>query len=191
MRAKDEFQNISEPDIINWSFPDDYVIIASQNIKETSGNPNAGAVAQVFKAQNSGYVQGIKVYLADYSLYQDYLRWRYNLSVSLYKVDDEQNLDLNNIITEENKIAQSEEINNALVLGGQFLSFDFPSKPYLEENKKYVWVINLGGGNGNLGGTCQDQNIGGIGFAAFGGSEWLSECNYAPTNYYFILTGSK
>jgi hypothetical protein len=29
LRAKDEFQNISEPDIINWSFPDDYVIIAN------------------------------------------------------------------------------------------------------------------------------------------------------------------
>jgi len=190
LRAKDEFQNISE-DIINWSFPDDYVIIASQNIKETSGNPNALTVAQVFKAQNSGYVQGIKVYLADYSLYQNYLRWQYNLSVSLYKVEDEQNLDLNNIITEENKIAQSEGINNALVLGGQFLSFNFPSKPYLEENKKYIWVINLGGGIGNLGGTCKDQNIGGIGFAAFIGSGWSSECNYAPTNYYFILTGSK
>lgn len=191
LRAKDEFQNISEPDIINWSFPDDYVVIASQNIKETSGNPNAGAVAQVFKAQNSGYVQGIKVYLADYSLYQDYLRWRYNLSVSLYKVDDEQNLDLNNIITEENKIAQSEEINNGNIYAYQFLSFNFPSKPYLEENKKYIWVINLGGGIGNLGGTCKDQNIGGIGFAAFIGSGWSSGCNYAPTNYYFILTGSK
>jgi hypothetical protein len=189
LRAKDEFQNISEPDIINWSFPDDYVIIASQNIKETSGNPNAGAVAQVFKAQNSGYVKGIKVYLAEYHL-QDYLRWRYDLSASLYKIDDEKNLDLNNIIKEENKIAQSEGINNALVSSSQFLSFNFPSKPYLEENKKYVWVINLGGGNGNLGGTCED-NIGGMGFSAFLGSGWLSGCNYAPTNYYFILTGSK
>ena len=58
------------------------------------------------------------------------------------------------------------------------------------QNKKYVWVINLEGGNGNFGGTCED-NIGGMGFSAFLGSGWISGCNYAPTNYYFILTAPK
>jgi len=43
------------------------------------------------------------------------------------------------------------------------------------QNKKYVWVINLEGGNGNLGGTCEDK-IGGMGFSAFLGSGWISGC---------------
>jgi hypothetical protein len=176
LRVKDEFQNISE-DITNWSFPDDYVIIASQNIKETSGNPNAGAVAQVFKAQNSGYVQGIKVYMDGF----------YNGSSGyaqsfLYDTSDIQN------IAQDNLIAESNPIN--LSSGFQYLSFDFNQNPLLEKDKNYIWVVRFNHFTSNLFGICQDK-IGGIGFAAFGGSGWSSGCNDARTNYYFILTGSK
>jgi hypothetical protein len=195
LRAIDDFGNISEPEIKTWSFPNNFLILINQNIKDETSNPNAVAVAQVFSPKESGYLTGIKLYLSSYIL-MNWQRWRNDLNVSLYNYTNSTNAenltDFINSIIDQNKIAVSNNINNAYIQENNELYFDFSSKPFLEKDKKYIWILGLGSGYGNLAGTSIDQNIGGYGYAAYAGTGWTDERpRLTLTNYYFVLVGEK
>lgn len=195
LKAIDEFGKISEPTIANWSFPENFVILAEQTKQEESEyafiQSNAQSLAQIFSPKESGYAKNIKLYITSYII-QNWMRGRSEAQVILYNFNfDDVNIEnFKNSLNDENKIAGSEPINNNFINGG-FISFNFPTKPYLEKDKKYIWLINLGS-YGHLGGECSSSSPTEYSFASYPGSGWSDEyCRLVMKNYYFVINGEK
>jgi hypothetical protein len=201
IRAKDDFSNFSEIDEKEWSFPNNFIVLSQYPIKNTteSGNGNATKIGQIFLNENSGYLKNLKVYLSSYYV-PPHLRWQNNAFAEIYQFNyDENNLEnFKNSITPENKIAQSQKISSGIIdnnfqLNNYLLAFSFLNKPYLEKDKKYIWVVYFGG-YGHLKGTCENIDDIKSSYAAYAGSDWMDEprCsnNYISLNkYYFLITG--
>lgn len=201
IRAKDDFSNLSEIDEKEWSFPNNFIVLSQYPIKNTteSGNGNATKIGQIFLNENSGYLKNLKVYLSSYYV-PPHLRWQNNAFAEIYQFNyDENNLEnFKNSITPENKIAQSQKISSGIIdnnfqLNNYLLAFSFLDKPYLEKDKKYIWVVYFGG-YGHLKGTCENIDDTKSSYTAYAGSDWMDEprCsnNYISLNkYYFLITG--
>jgi hypothetical protein len=145
LRAKDEFQNTSEPDIINWSFPDDYVIIASQTaVEEKWQNPVLGSITHQFITENSGKAKALKIWIYDFSGGLDWPKPWGSIKAILYD-------DLGNQIAESNTLRVDSSIKNKI------LALDFPGEPLLESSKTYSFTIIFDSFSANVKRSSKDE----------------------------------
>lgn len=180
IRATDEFNNISEIGIINWSFPSDFAVIQSQLDSQTEFNANTDIVAQVFIPNYSGYAENLKVYS------QDFIRgYSGDMQAFIYDTDNPQNVSPQNLLS-------SSDIINVSDMYSRKYNFHFSNPILLEEGHSYIWLININGIRTGFKGICSNNSVGGSwSHDEYGWHDWASEsCSAsAPRSYYFILSG--
>ncbi|MCX8015840.1 MAG: lamin tail domain-containing protein [Patescibacteria group bacterium] len=181
VRAVDNFGMHSDVRILEWQFPSDFVIIQEQReMEDKEFNPNPYVLAQIFVANQSGYVKGLKLFAQQF-----FGQSTGDMQVFLYNTDNYENISENNLIASSDKI---------VLYGGQQggeIIVRFNQSPFLEKDHKYLWAVYFNKVTSNFKGTCTDNLSEGFASARFGSNNWVvGDCYVAPLDYYFVLIGS-